>query len=123
VSTPSSKSADDSPAPSAPVDLRDRWWFRIAAVVVALIAALLFARGCGSEGRNVTDDEAVALAKEEATFTAERHQVRFVQQGIPAHPYWAVSLYDQGPGGRTTRYEVYLVDATTGEVTLQGVGP
>ena len=82
--------------------------------------ALLVARGCGSEGRNVSDDEAVALAKKQADFTPERYQVRFVQQGLPPHPFWAVSLYDEGPRGRPTRYEVYLVDATTGEVTVQG---
>jgi hypothetical protein len=120
VSTPSSKNGDESPAPSDAADLRDRWWFRVVAVVVVLTFALLVARGCASEGQNITDDEAVALAKKHATFTPERYQVRFVQQGVPAHPFWAVSLYDVGPQGRTTRYEVFLVDATTGEVTLQG---
>ena len=89
-------------------------------IVVVLAVALLFARALrlggperhGRRGRR-------ARASEEATFTAERHQVRFVQQGIPAHPFWAVSLYDEGPSGRPTRYEVYLVDATTGEVTCK----
>jgi hypothetical protein len=119
VSTRSSRS-DESPAPSEPADLRDRWWFRVAAIVVVLGFALLIARGCGSEGRDITSDQAVALAKEHATFTAERYQVRFVQQGLPPQPFWAVSLYDVGPQGRPTRYEVFLVNATTGEVTVQG---
>jgi hypothetical protein len=117
MSGPESPSVND---PGQTVDLRDRWWFRVAAVVVVLVFAVLFARGCGSEGRNITDDQAVALAKDKATFTAERYQVRFVQQGLPPQPFWAVSLYDEGPQGRPTRYQVFLVNATTGEVTLQG---
>ncbi len=120
MSTPSSKNGDESPAPSAPVDLRDRWWFRVAAVAVVLAFAVLFARGCGSEGRDITSDQAVALAKEAATFTPEKYQVRFIQQGLPPQPYWAVSLYNVGPQGHPTRYEVFLVDATTGKVTPQG---
>ena len=80
---------------------------------------MLIAKGCGSAGRDVTSDEAVQLAIAEASFEPDKHQVRFVQQGIPPHPNWAVSLYDMGPGGRPTKVEVYLVDATTGEVTRQ----
>jgi hypothetical protein len=120
VSTPSSKNGDESPAPEAAVDLRDRWWFRIAAVVVVLLFALLVARGCGSQGRNISDDEAVALARKHVTFSPDRHQVRFVQQGVPPHPFWAVSFYDVGPQGHATQYEVFLVDATTGKVSIQG---
>jgi hypothetical protein len=91
----------------------------VAAIAVVLLAAVLISRGCGSEGRDITSDQAVELAMEEATFEPDRHQVRFLQQGIPPHPYWGVSFYDVGPGGRPTKVEVYLVDATTGEVTRQ----
>ena len=36
-------------------------------------------------------------------------------RGFRRIPFWGVSLYDVGPRGQTTRYEVFLVDATTGE--------
>ncbi len=90
--------------------------------MVVLVVGLLYAKGCGSAGRNISQDEAVALAKEHATFVPDKYLVRFVQQGIPPQPYWGVSLYDVGPQGQTTRYEVYLVNATTGEVTRTSSG-
>jgi hypothetical protein len=119
VSTPSSDS-DASPTPSAlPRDLRDRWQFRVAAIVVVLLAAGLLSRGCASSGREVSQEKAVQLALAAADFKPERHQIRFLQRGIPAHPFWGVSLYDVGENGAPTKVELFLVDATTGEVTRQ----
>ncbi|HJU48653.1 MAG TPA: hypothetical protein VJ689_10980 [Gaiellaceae bacterium] len=119
MSTPISTNGGESPAPSAARDLRDRWWFRVGAIAAALGLAAVAARGCGSSNRDVSQEQAVELAREAATFTPERHQIRFLQQGIPAHPFWAVSLYDVGPGGLPVHTEVYLVDASSGEVTRQ----
>jgi hypothetical protein len=87
---------------------------------MVLIAALLFSRGCGSKGRDVSQDEAVALARKEVSFDPDRYQIRFLQRGVPPHPYWGVSFYDVGPSGAPTKVELYLVDATTGEVTRAG---
>lgn len=117
---PTSQNAADSQAPSAPRDLRDSWIFRVVAIAVVLGAALLLAHGCASSGRNLNQDEAVARAKEKASFDPDRYQVRFLQRGIPPHPYWGVSLYDVGPNGRPIRAELYLVDATTGVTTRAG---
>ena len=47
----------------------------------------------------------------------DRHQVRFVQQGIPARGYWGVSFVELGPDGAPAKVEVFLVDARTGDVT------
>jgi hypothetical protein len=88
-------------------------------IVVVLAFAGIVARSCGSVGRDITQDQAIALAEKEASFEPERHQVRFLQQGIPPRPYWGVSFYDVGPDGRPVKVEVFLVDAHTGEVTPQ----
>jgi hypothetical protein len=45
-------------------------------------------------------------------------QARFVQRGIPPHPYWGVVLSEElDEDGRPTRTESFLIDASTGEVT------
>ena len=102
--------------PEASRDLRDRWSVRIAILALVLVAALLFSNGCGSKGRNLSSDEAVAAARKEVSFEPDRHQVRFLQQGIPPHPFWGVSFYNVGKSGQPTRIELFLVDATTGDV-------
>ena len=100
-----------------PRDLRDKPLFRLAILVAVLGAAFLFARGCQEEARPVSSAEAVELARDEVSFTPDRHQVRFVQQGVPARGYWGVSFVELGPDGRPTKVEVFLVDARTGDVT------
>jgi hypothetical protein len=112
----SSTDGDNSRSSTARRDLRDNWVFRVAALVVVLFAAFLVSRGCASEGRNVSQDEAVAIARESTTFQPDKVQVRFLQQGIPPRPTWAVSLYDVDARGRPTTAQVIIVDASTGEV-------
>jgi len=88
-------------------------------LLVVLLLALVVARGCASAGRNVSSDEAVEIAREAVAEERDKHQVRFVQQGIPPHPYWAVSLYDLDAQGRWSKVTVVLVDADTGRVVRQ----
>lgn len=97
-------------------DLRDSWIFRVAVLVAVLLAAFGVARGCGSAGRNVSSDEAVEIARKSTDFEPDRVQVRFVQQGIPPHPFWAVSLYDVNARGSPTDVEIVLIDAETGDI-------
>jgi hypothetical protein len=115
VPTPSTDDGS-STARSVGRDLRDSWIFRVAFLVAVLLLAFAVARGCGSAGRNVSSDEAVEIARESVAEERDRHQVRFVQQGIPPHPYWAVSLYDLGARGRPIRVILVLVDASDGRV-------
>ena len=107
---------DSSTARSVGRDLRDRWIFRVGFLVAVLLFAFVVARGCASAGRDVSSDEAVEIARGSVANERERHQVRFVQQGIPPHPYWAVSLYDLGSRGRPINVVVVLVDADTGRI-------
>ncbi len=115
-------STDDASSPDRRVarDLRDSWIFRLIALAAVLLVAVGVSRSCGSEGRNITADEAVLIARESTDFVPDKHQVRFFQQGIPPQPRWAVSLYDLGPRGRPIRVHLIVVDATTGAIVVQG---
>jgi hypothetical protein len=105
-----------TPNAEKPRDIRDSWLFRGAILVAVLSVALLYTRGCQEESRPISSDEAVELARAEVSFTPDRYQVRFLQQGIPPRAYWGVSFVEDGPNGRAVRNEVYLVDAKTGDV-------
>ena len=89
-----------------------------------LVAALLVGRSCGSSQGEVTQEEALEIAREEASFepcaepTCE--QIRYVPQGIPVRGYWGVVLSDElDEMGQPTRTETFLVDVQTGDVTRQ----
>jgi hypothetical protein len=86
------------------------------ALAVVLLAAFGVARGCGSAGRNVSSDEAIAIARKSTTFQPDKVQIRFIQRGIPPRPAWAVSLYDVSPRGLPINVHVVVVDANTGAV-------
>jgi hypothetical protein len=85
-----------------------------------LLAALLVANTCGSQEKNVTSDEAIALATEQASFEPCDEQgcvkVSYVQRGIPVVGYWAVGLRESLDDG-TSRVEHFFVHVTTGEVS------
>jgi hypothetical protein len=90
--------------------------------VLVLLAALLVARTCGAHDRQVSKDEAIALATEEAGFTPCEERgcvvVRAIQRGIPARLVWIVGLAaDLDERGRPTRFRSFVVDAATGEVS------
>ena len=87
-----------------------------------LLAALAVARTCGAHDQEISQEEAVELATGSASFTPCAEQgcvvVRAVQRGIPTRLYWLVGLAeDLGEDGRPTRFQNFLVDAATGEVT------
>ena len=98
-------------------DPRDRPLGRVALIVAVLAVAFLATRACQSSGDDVSSERAIELARAEASFPADRAQVRLVQRGIPPRAYWAVSLYDVAPSGAPAKVEVYLVDRATGTLT------
>lgn len=110
-------SSTDNTTP--PRDLRDRALFRVGVLVALLAVALLSARACGSGTEEVNSRRAIQLARAQVSFVPDRQQVRRLQRGIPARPYWGVSFVELGPDGQPAKVEVYLVDARTGEVTRQ----
>ncbi len=89
---------------------------------VVLLAALVVARTCGSNDIDVSQEEAVAIAIEHASFEPCKQrrcvQVRYVPRGIPVQGYWGVVLAEQiRPDGEPTRVESFLVNVKTGTVT------
>jgi predicted secreted protein len=101
--------------------LRDRPLGRILLLALVLVAALVVARTCGSQGEQVSREEAIEIAKREAAFTpcAERGCVivRAVNRGIPTRLVWIVGLAESlDEDGRPVRFANFLVDARTGEI-------
>jgi hypothetical protein len=99
--------------PHAPRSLRDHPLAKVAAVVGVLVAAFLFTRSCGSDDVRISDDKAIAIAREEIDYAPDRVQVRLIRRGVQARPYWAVSLQTLGPDDRPERVTVVVVDART----------
>jgi hypothetical protein len=87
--------------------------------VLILVAVLLLAavatKSCARQQNDVSQDEAVAIAKEHVDFAPDDYQIRYLPQGIPPVYYWAVSLYTL-ENGRPAHVEVVLVNAKTGAV-------
>ena len=97
--------------------LRDRPLGRVAILALVLVAALLVARSCGKTETKVSQDEAIAIAKNAVDFEPNNVIIRFLKQGLQSKPFWAVSLSIKHPDGTLDPVVVVVVDATTGEVT------
>lgn len=103
-------------------DLRDSTWGRVVILVALLSFTFLVSKSCASNDNDVSQQEAVALAIEHASFTpCEREicrQVRYLNQGVPPAGYWGVVLSKSiDARGNPTLTESFLVNASTGEVT------
>ncbi|MEA2176925.1 MAG: hypothetical protein QOG77_222 [Solirubrobacteraceae bacterium] len=88
----------------------------VIGLLVVFALALAASRGCQQTQVRVSQQQAVASARERVDFTPQRTQVRLVRQGLAAHPYWAVSLSVAGPNGSFRRLSIVRVDANTGKV-------
>ncbi|MEX0816242.1 MAG: hypothetical protein WD027_02255 [Gaiellales bacterium] len=89
--------------------------FKVGAVVVVLLVAFLVSRSCGRVGNEISQDQAVEIAKGQLDFEPDQFQVRLFKKGVNSRPYWGVSLYN-GPRTQPTRCRVVQVDAVTGRV-------
>jgi hypothetical protein len=94
----------------------------LALLALVLVGALLVARTCGSNQQQVSQEEAIEIAEEHASFEPCAQpvcvQIRYVPQGIPVRGYWGVVLVkDLDADGNPTRTESFLVDVQTGAVT------
>lgn len=123
--TPPEPGNGRSPVEAAPgkgKDLRDSLWGRALILGVLLLFTLFVSRTCGSGNDEVTQQEAIEIAVENASFTpcAEEicRQVRFLNRGVPPTGYWAVVLSEKvDEQGLPNRIESFLVNATTGDVS------
>jgi hypothetical protein len=97
-------------------------WGRIAILVALLAVALLVSKSCASNASGISQQEAIDLAIEHASFTPCEgeicRQVRYLNQGVPPHGYWGVVLSKTiDASGTPSRTESFLVNASTGQVT------
>jgi hypothetical protein len=90
---------------------------------VLLVFTLLVSKTCASNRDEITQQEAVDIAIENASFVPCEgeicRQVRYLNQGVPPTGYWGVVLSKEIVAGRPTRTESFLVNATTGAVSKQ----
>ncbi len=121
-----SESGNGRPAaePAPRRDLRDSLWGKLLLLALVLLVAVLASRSCASNADAITQDEAVALAIEKASFEPcpqeACRQVRYLQRGVPPVGYWGVVLSEEIDAlGRPNRTESFVVNATTGEVSKQ----
>ena len=91
------------------------WIGKALALVGVLLLAFVVARSCGSSAPEVSQDEAVEIARAEIRYEPDGVQVRNVPQGVQSRRVWAVSLYE-GSFTNPTRVTVVEVDAETGDV-------
>ena len=110
--------------PVARKDLRDSLWGRALILGVLLLFTLLVSKTCASNRDDITQQEAVDIAIENASFTPCPEeicrQVRFLQQGIPPVGYWGVVLSERiNAQGVPNRTESFLINAATGAVTKE----
>ena len=89
---------------------------------VLLLFTLLVSKTCASNRDDITQQEAVDIAIENASFTPCPEeicrQVRFLQQGLPPTGYWGVVLSERiDANGQPNRTESFLINAATGEVS------
>ena len=96
--------------------IRDRPLFRVAVLALVLLLAFLASRSCASRDTEISQDEAVEIARGEVDYEPDRVGVRFLPRGFQSRPSWAISLSTVGEDGELTRITVVVVDGTTGEI-------
>jgi hypothetical protein len=121
--TPPEPDNSKPPASATPgKDLRDSLWGRALILGVLLVFTVVVSRTCGSARDEVTQDEAITIAVDHASFVPCEQTgcvvVRALNQSIPTRLVWIVGLADQlDADGEPVRFENFEIDATTGAVT------
>jgi hypothetical protein len=82
-----------------------------------LLLALVVSRTCGSQDKQISQEQAVAAAQAEIDFEPDHTAVRFLRQGVPSRPYYAISFSAGTKGEPGYRLTTVVVDARTGAVT------
>ena len=86
-------------------------------MVGVLVLAFFVSRGCQQSQVRVTEEQAIATAKEQVEFTPTRTQIRLLRQGLNSRPNWIVSLsIPAGEPDTFKRLAVVRVNANTGKI-------
>lgn len=105
----------DSSTPE-PKDLRDQTWFRIAVVLGLLLVIFAASRSCQREGLDISQEEAIEIAKQEVDFEPDDVQVRLLRQGVNFTQRWVVGLAEVRENGERLNETVVVIDASSGDV-------
>lgn len=89
---------------------------RVLAFIGLLVVLVVAANSCQKAQVRFSQQQAVALARQQVDFTPTRTQVRMIRQGIQSRPYWAVSLSVPTGPDQFDRLAVVRIDANTGKV-------
>lgn len=95
--------------------LRDSLAGKVALLLAVLFVAFIVARTCGSSSPDVSQEEAIEIARDQIDFEAEEVQIRNVPRGIEGQRSWMVSLYNGAPIN-PEQCRLVEVDAEGGEV-------
>ena len=89
---------------------------RVLAFIGLLVVLVLAANSCQKSQVRFSQQQAVALARQQVDFTPTRTQVRMIRQGIQSRPYWAVSLSVPTGPDQFAELAVVRIDANKGTV-------
>jgi hypothetical protein len=90
----------------------------VLVIVGVLVLAFVVARACQDDQVRITEEQAVATARQEVDFRPRQVNVRLLRQGVNSRPFWFVNLSIPGrEQGTVRRLSVVKIDANTGDVT------
>ena len=89
---------------------------RVLAFVGLLVLIVLVANSCQNSQVRFSQQQAVAIARQQVDFEPTRTQVRLVRQGIQSRPIWAVSLSVPTGPEQYDELAVVRIDANNGKV-------
>ena len=120
--TPAAGNGQPPSEPTPRRGLRDSALGKLLLLGLVLGAAFVATRSCASTDRNISSEEAIEIAKKNASFEpcpeVQCAQSRYIPRGIPPRYYWGVVLSeDLDAEGGPTKFESFLVDAITGDVS------
>jgi hypothetical protein len=86
-------------------------------VILGLLLVIFVAsRSCQREGLDVSQEEAIEIAKQEVDFEPDDVQIRLLRQGVTYAQRWVVGLAELRANGERFNEVVVVVDASSGDV-------
>jgi hypothetical protein len=85
-------------------------------LAAVLLAALLVARTCGERDTEISQEEAIAIAKQQVEFEPNDVRIRFQTRGVQSRPYWLVGLGLKRADGSYEQAVNIVINADTGAV-------
>lgn len=84
--------------------------------MLVLVAAVIVSRSCGSTETEVSQEQAIAIAKKQVSFEPNDVVIRLQKRGLSLREFWLVGLGIKRPDGSFEKATNVLIDADTGDV-------